>query len=300
MKRFWLSVAASAAVAACGDGTNPFTPTATTTTTTSTVPANIAGNLESFTYDAASQTLVVSGTALDNTPYEATYTRKPALDRNGYEAYTSQESSLGRHYTAFVKEVDGTRAGVVVSGAQFGHYFGGAYYERDGDFDPPDTTVAGGIVHYAGSYVGVTNIAGDGGDLLAVTPGTNTALLPRDAAEVIGDIFITADFSDNTTDGVIYNRTVPDYAASVEDLELAPAAIATDGTFSGEVQQSGGSATVGEWAGIFGGTDSSAVAGTVFVSDHTTTFSNEEEYGTFVLNQCGTAGASAVCTQPVP
>lgn len=299
MKRFWLGIAAGAVLSACGDGTNPFTVEDPTDTPESTIPEAIAGDLESFSYDAASQTLVVSGTSLDDTPFQAVYTRKAALDRNGYEAYTSQESSLGRHYTAYVKEIDGTRAGVVVSGGQFGHYFGGAYYERDGAFDPPDTTVAGGVVHYAGSYVGVMNVSGDGGDLLPVAPGTDPSLLPSQAAEVIGDIFITADFSDNTTDGIIYNRSVPDFGVNETDLELAPAAIATDGTFTGDVQQNSGSATVGSWAGIFGGTDSAVVAGTLFVTNHTDNFNNEEEYGTFVLDQCGTAGADPTCTQPV-
>ncbi|RME95967.1 MAG: thymidylate synthase, partial [Alphaproteobacteria bacterium] len=103
MKRFWLGAAAAATLAACGGG-NPFVADTTgggTSSAGATVPAVLLNDLDSFTYDPATQTLTVRGVNLDNSPYEAVYTRKPALDVPGYEAYTSQESSLGRHTTAY-------------------------------------------------------------------------------------------------------------------------------------------------------------------------------------------------------
>jgi len=302
MKRFWLGIAASAVMAACSGG-NPFvddTGEGGGTDPGITIPEELLGDLTSFTYDPVAKTLVVRGVNLDDTPYEATYTRKAAMDVPGYEAYTSQESSLGRHTTAYVQELDGAKAGITVSGGQFGHYFGGGAYGRDGAFDPPDVAQAGGIVAYAGSYVGLLNSNGDGGDLLPVDPSTPTEIRPTQAAEVTGSIFITADFADNSVDGIVYDRQHADSGAVLEDLELFPATIEDNGTFTADVRQNNGEDTVGTYGGIFAGTDSSAVAGTLFVEDHIVAATNSEEYGLFVLGQCGGASADPVCTQPHP
>lgn len=304
MSRFIVAVAAAITLSACSGG-NPFTSGTDPENPVEpepTIPADLAGDVDSITYDAVNQTLIVSGQTLDDTPYEATYRRRPALDRPGYEAYSSQESSLGRHHTAYVRERDGTRAGIVMAGGQFGHVFYGSNYERDGAFDAPPTAQPGGIVQYAGRYVGLLNGPGDGGDLRDVTPGTAPEVLPDQAAEVVGSIFIAADFVDNTTDGIVYDRDAPDYPNMVlADLELAPAAIDTaSGTFEGPAEQGGGQRTVGTWGGIFGGTDSSAVAGTVYVEDHIAAVDGELEIGLFVLAQCGTPNADPICNQPNP
>ncbi len=304
MKRFSAGVAAFVALSACSGG-NPFAPTTGGGTGTGTgapsIPADLAGDLTSFTYDPVAQTLIVRGVSLDDTPFEAVYTRKPGLDRQGYEAYTSQESSLGRHTTAYVRARDGVSAAITVSGEQFGQYYGGSGYGRDGSYSPPDTTVAGGLVSYAGGYVGLLNAAGSGEDLLPVTPGTPTDILPTQAAEVVGDIFITADFADNTVNGIVYNRVIADTATAVENLELAGAPIDADGTFTGDVTQDAGAQVVGTYGGIFGGTGASAVAGTLFSQGHIGALPGTvEEYGVFVLENCGGAGADPVCTQPRP
>lgn len=302
MKRFLLGVAALVALSACS-GSNPFVPATGGSgggSGASEIPAELAGALSSFTYDPVAKTLTVRGFGLDDTPFEAKYTRKPALDRNGYEAYTSQDSSLARHTTAYVKEIDGARAGITVSGPQFGHYFGGSGYGRDGAFDPPDTSLSGGIVTYAGRYVGLRNAAGSGEDLLPVAAGTAPEIVPTQAAEVTGEIIITADFADSMVEGLIYKRVSVDTSTSIDSLELAGTAIDSTGSFTGTVTQNGGETNVGTYGGIFGGTDASAVAGTVFVSDHITGVTGAEEYGLFVLSKCGTAGADPVCTQPTP
>ncbi len=257
------------------------------------------GSVSSFTYDPVANTLTVSGLALDDTPFVAIYNRRPDMDVPGYQAYTVQDSSLDRHVTAFVQERDGTRAMIAVSGPQFNAVFAGSSYNRDGAYTPPTVTTTSGLVSYAGSYAGLLNAtSGDGSDLHPVAPGTPPDILPTQAAEVTGNIFINADFADNVINGRIYNRVVADTAIRVENLDLTPTAIAVDGTFTGGVGQ--GQSSVGNYEGIFGGTDASAVAGTIFVTDHIASIANGEETGLFVLAQCGTANADPVCDQPVP
>lgn len=302
MQRFWLGLAVATAISACSggdpyadddDSTDPEAPGG--------IPDDLLGDLETISYDPTAQTLTVSGISLDDTPFTTVYTRKPGLDIDGYQAYTAQDSSLDRHNTAYVQQIDGAYAGIVVSGGQFGSYFGGSTYGRTGTYSAPTgETPSGGLVSYAGTYVGLLNVSGDGGDLLPVDPGTPAEVRPRQAAEVSGDIFINADFVDNAVNGIIYNRVVVDAATGVEDIELFPADIAADGTFVGEAKQDGGSDTVGDFGGLFGGTGATAVAGTIYVQDHIDAFDNEEERGVFVLSQCGVPGADPVCTQPVP
>lgn len=301
MKRFLLGVAAMAAMSACSGG-NLFDPDGDDGTTTDPiVPETISGDLSAFTYDPDAQTLTVSGVNQDDTPFSAVYSRRPKLDVPGYEAYAVQESSLSRHNTAYIRERDGTRAIIVVSGGQFNYYFGGSSYNRDGAFDPPVTSGPGGLVSYAGSYVGLLNGAGDGGDLLPVDPTTPDDIRPRQAAEVVGSIFIGADFVDNTVSGVIYDREIVDYGIALENMDMEPTAIDTDGTFTGNITQTGTTVVDrGDYGGIFGGDDASAVAGTLFVSDHIASIDGEEEYGLFVLSQCGTPNADPVCNQPEP
>lgn len=301
MRRYWLGVAAAAWVSACSGG-NPFIDKTGTGPGVGgpDIPQQLAGDLTGFSYDPANQTLIVRGVNLDDTPFEAAYTRKPALDVPGYEGYSSQESSLGRHTTAYVRQIDGTRAGITVSGGQFGHFFGGSAYGRSGTYTPPDTAVAGGIAAYAGTYVGLLNSAGDGGDLLPVAPGTPADVRPTQAAEVTGNILISADFADMSVDGLVYNRLHVDSATAIENLELMPAAITQTGSFTNEVRQNNGTATVGVYGGIFGGTDAAVVAGTLYAADHIAGAVNPEEFGLFVLRQCGTAGDDPICNQPRP
>lgn len=299
MKRFMLGIAAVAAISACGNG-NPFVTDDGTTPDEPIVPENIAGDMESFSYDPVAKTLTITGVTLDDTPFTAVYTRRPALDRPGYEAYSVQDGSLGRHTTAYVQARDGVEGAIAVSGGQFGHYFGGSSYTREGAFSPPDTTVAGGLVQYAGNYVGLLNTNGDGGDLLPVDPGTPPEVRPGQAAEVTGSIFITADFADMSVNGVVYDRLAADAGVALEDLELGPGEITETGTFTGSVTQDSGASERGNYGGIFGGTGASAVAGSLFVQNHVEGATNIEEYGLFVLGQCGQPGADPICTQPHP
>ena len=79
----------------------------------------------------------------------------------------------------------------------------------------------------------------------------------------------------------------------LEDLDLEPTGIETNGTFSGNIEQE--NQTRGTYAGIFGGTDAGVVAGALFASNHVSTTLDEEEYGIFVLVQCGQPGADPLC-----
>lgn len=287
MRRYWLAVAAATFLSACSGG-NPWLDTGGDGGDGSTpvIPDALLGDLESFTYDPVAQTLVVRGISQDNTPVGAVYTRKPGLDVPGYEAYTTQSSATTPHATAYVQERDGVIAGIIVTGPQSGSYFGGGSYYRAGAYTPPTGVAANQIVTYSGTYVGLLNIPGDDGDLIPVAPGTPNSERPFQAAEVTGNATIIADFSDNIVKGVINNRVVVDEPAidlSAQSLELAPTAILTDGTFVGVAEQS--NVSKGTYGGIFGGVESSAVGGTLFVEGHIDGITNIEEYGVFVLSK---------------
>ncbi|WP_342586279.1 thymidylate synthase [Leisingera sp. ANG-M6] len=290
-------------VSACGGG-NPFTTTTdddtdTGTDTESAIPASIANDLDSVSYDPTNQTLTVTGVGLDETPFTSTYVRKPALDRAGYEAYTVQDNELTEHSTAYVRQSGRGYAAVVVTGGQFGYFQGGATYARTGSFTEPDTESGpGGIVSYAGNYVGLLNVNGDTGDLIIPSGSPETILLPGQAAEVTGDVFINADFSDRAIKGTIYNREITDApGTSVENLILVPTEIAADGTFDGTLNVDG--TGVGTYGGTFAGTDAEVVAGGVHATSHIDALSGGtnpiEEYGVFVLDSCDSANADPVC-----
>lgn len=291
MKQFWAGACALAVLAACGDG-NPFTGGTTTAPTApgagTTVPANVQGDVASFTYDPGTGTLTVNGLTADADALNGTYVRKPALDRPGYVAYAIQGSPTERHVTAFVQQYDNTSGGIFVSGGQFGAYFGGGLYGRDGAYDPGT-----GVVQYGGNYIGLTNIPGDSGDLLPPPAGTPVGLLPQQAGEVTGTILITADFTDSAVEGRVTNRVFADTGVALEDIDLDSAPIQGDGTFSGSVSRN--NISRGNFGGIFGGTDSRVIAGSLFAQDHINAFTDEEEHGLFVLVQCGTPGASPIC-----
>lgn len=304
MKRYWLGIAAVAVLSACSGG-NPFEEDPDVPVVpidpVPGIPDDLTADLDSVAYNPNTDTLIVTGVSLDNTPIDAIYTRAAGLDRDGYQAYTTQDASLQRHSTAYYRELDGVEAVVVATGGQFGYYFRGSTYSRSGDFDPPSVARENGLVSYAGRYIGLRNTAGSGEDLLPVTPGTPGEILPAQIAEVTGDVFINADFADYTVNGVVYNRvsdTPSGTLVSVRDLQLAPTSIAADGSFIGDVEQD--LQDRGTYGGIFGGTDASAVAGTLFAQDHIEGSDNPAEHGAFVLAQCGTPTADPVCDQPVP
>lgn len=315
MTRILVGIAALAVLSACGSGVfdeaaNPEDTTVVVGDATSNVPDDIAGEIDSITYNPTTDTLVVTGVRLDDTPFEATYSRNAALDQGDYRAFTSQNNSLSRQYTAFVAQRDGVNAGVTGSG-QFTTFLAGATYSRSGAYDPPADIPATGIVNYIGRYVGVLNVAGAQTDVLPVPPGTPDAFRPTQVATVTGDILINADFSGNAVEGAITNRQVAvnsdpfntpltTSAETLADIVLVSTGIDANGEFSGTAGLDLATPR-GTYAGIFGGTNASTVGGGVNLADHVSTSTGSsfdiegEEYGVFVLPGCNTADADPLC-----
>jgi|TARA_B110000908_G_scaffold164875_1_gene213525 hypothetical protein len=82
----YISVCALALVVGACSGSNPFTVVdagtgGTPTTPAATgIPANVQGSLASFSYNAAAQTLTISGISFDEEDITAPYRRRTALD----------------------------------------------------------------------------------------------------------------------------------------------------------------------------------------------------------------------------
>ena len=86
---------------------------------------------------------------------------------------------------------------------------------------------------------------------------------------------------------------------ALPDLALIATDIATDGSFTGVIEYDGvvGN-SIGEYAGIFGGPGAEGVAGGIRLTEfdgpgNPLGLDGEEEYGVFVLDQCGTPAATA-------
>lgn len=278
------------------------------------VPDALAKNLESINYDQATDSFLIRMAALDTTPVTATWTRRAALDLAGYRAYAVQEDPLDRMFVGLAKvSAEGSVTAVVGGdGGQFNKVFQGGNYGRNGAWTAPvGTSAAGsGQVSYAGSYVAVTNIpAPRPGQILPVAPGTPAELIPGQPSRVQGDIFINANFSDNSVNGAIYNRVIVDYAFGLQSVILVPSTIEANGTFAGTTERwvnDDASMTVtGNYGGVFGGTDAVAVGGVValtkiYRSDTGDVIDGGLEHGVFVLQQCGTPGDAAICDQAQP
>lgn len=305
-------------LAACS-GSNPFEdgdgPGPDPVDPDNTALAAVRGDVDSISFNPTTQTLIVSGVSLDNTDYSATYTRDPSRDVTTgagvfYQAYTTQSDPLDRPAIAFARETAGTRGSVAVTGGQFNRYFGGTYFERTGAFDPPPVNDQNqGLVSYAGRYVGLTNLQTND-PLLPPAVGTDPALIPGAPVIVDGEIFLNVDFADNQVNGAIYNRDFRSNPGvfTLPDIVLIATGIDANGRFNGERIEYDGVLTtdIGDYAGIFGGPDAAGVAGGVRLTEFDgvgdpSGIEDEEEYGIFVLDKCGTAAAdAAVCAQVRP
>ncbi len=271
----------------------------------SQIPGSLSNNLEAAVFNTTTGTLTLRLAALDAGTLDATYVRTEALDRPGYIAYTLQDDPLDRHVTAMVAQsADQTvKAGVASDGGQFNTFYSGGFYERNGVPDIPPT----GLVSYAGTYVGVTNVDAPGDQLLPVSDGVPRENRPRQSAQTVGDIFLNVDFANNVVNGAITGRNfpqIPDGAGAPQPLPtviLRSAAIDRDnGTFFGGLVQYGGSDSpdIGDYGGIFSGTSvadaASAVGGVVTLTEfdgrsNPLGYEGELETGVFVLARCGTA-----------
>lgn len=319
---------ASSSSGSVDDAQQGGTETPTPTPATITVPATLAVNMSSFTYDPDNETLQVAIEGLDSTSTGdaalVTYTRNPTLDTGVYQAYSVQEDALDRIFVALAAtSEDGSVTGVTAGdGGQFSKYFAGGLYARKGDFTPP--TVGDGPgkgqVSYAGDYAAVTNIPvqriSPTSIGAAVDSSTPEALMPYQPMRVAGKTFLNVNFQDNSVNGSIYDRNMIDTMDGVpvrlETVYLTPADIASDGTFSGGTARRD-SAGTGAYGGIFGGTDANSVAGLVHLEASQvylagsnpdtasgTQIDNAQEHGVFVLTQCGANNTSAVCSAVAP
>jgi len=319
-----------AVLAACSSGSNPFasdddgTGGGTGTgggggTSAITVPDGIAGAVSRIAYDADAGTLLVEGVSLDEVPYSATYQRAPTLDQDGYIAFTVQEDAGDRHFTAYAGQSTSgaARAGVISSPGPRNRSIMGAYFERDGTYTPPEVTSDSGLVTYAGSYIGVTNVGDpNGSDLLPPVSGDPELVVPQ-ALIVHGDAFINADFADNSVEGNIFNRELLDTdlnpISDLPSIVLMVTNITADGAFDGTVEYdisdplSGATehTQIGTYAGVFGGESADSVAGGVQLEEFDGVGDNlgleaELESGIFVLDQCGFPGSAAICASVNP
>ena len=284
------------------------------------VPTKLAQNMESITYNQASDSFVIKMSSLDTTPITATWTRRSALDLAGYRAYAVQEDPLDRMFVGLAKtSSDGVAGGegsvTAVAGGdggQFNKVFQGGNYKRNGTWSAPVGTGAAGSgqVSYAGSYVGLTNIdAPRPGEILPVDGTTPPELIPGQPSRVQGDIFINANFSDNSVNGAIYNRVIVDYNFGLQSVILVPTAIEANGTFTDDterwVNDDPSMPVIGTYGGVFGGVGATAVGGVValskiYRSDTGAVIDGGVEAGVFVLQKCGTAGDAAICDQVAP
>lgn len=317
MKRISHVIAACAALAACasGDGSNPVTGGDGGDTDPggndgelidNEITEALAGDLQRIAYDPGDpadpddDTLVVELSALDQSPVLAEYERNSALDVPGYVAFSVQDDPLDRIFVAYAatSEDGSVSAGVAGDGGQFLKFFSGAFYERHGDFSMPTT----GLVSYAGSYVGITNLNDlDQDQRLPIPPGTDPSLYPYQPRVTTGSIFLNVDFDDNAVNGAIYDREFTD-GDPLDNVYLVDGEIDANGEFLGttEMADTNGPITTGSFGGIFGGIDASSVAGvvaldTIFLPDDARESSFDKERGIFVLPRCGTPTSPAIC-----
>lgn len=312
MDRIFAAMVALAALGACSSGGNPFaTPDESTPDDGAVVdfviPEQVAGNLTNFAFNATDETLSITGLQRDGDEVTVDYVRRAALDQGGYQAYTFQDDPLDEHTTVYVRQIGDVTGTVAVTGGQFGFFTGGTSFQRTGAFDPiPGNQQADtGLVSYSGDYVGLSDVEGQNTDLLPV-PGSVNAPRPAQAAVVTGRVFINVEFDTGELSGAIFDRQVTtgnrfDTSATVvpnlPSLLLEPTQLNEDGTFASnvEITTSGGTRrAAGEYAGIIGGPNSEAIAGSLYVEEHfedALEVTGEEEYGIFVLGRCGTSQA---------
>ena len=278
-------------LAACGGnplltGSSPTpNPNPGTGGTTVTVPASVAGTgvvADLASWDAGAATITVNLNAQDANSLNATYTRNPALDVGGYQAYTYQETSSNRFVVALVREVGDLTGLIAVDGGQFANYFGGGTYARIDTFIAP-TAGVGAAFNYSGTYVGMLNAG------IAV-PGPGGVLDPTQAYRTTGEVLVTADFTNMSVSGAIDNRTIVDTGFALPSIALFATSITAQGTFEGDVYRldPDGWTAAGDYAGLFGSDVNEIAALLVFnpISGQSELF----EHGLIVLPSCATVG----------
>ena len=305
MFRILATTAALALLTACGDG-QPFefgvvTPVDPPLTpdeieAQAAIAESIAGGLIGGTYSTTNGTLSVR-IPLDAGDINTEYARNATLDVPGYLAFSAQNDPLDRIYIGMAaRSADNSVEGVLVmDGGQFTKFFGGTTFRQIGTYSEAPLGPTSGLVSYAGSYVGLSNINATASNAgLPVPSGTDPALIPGQAGRVTGDVFINADFAENQINGAIYNRTSIDNSVPLDNVFLIPTEIDATGRFLGDAENEG-QERIGDYGGTFGGLGATGIAGGIHLTDYIDGIEKEEEYGIFVLTQCGLAGDTAIC-----
>jgi hypothetical protein len=299
-------------LAAC-DGENPFQVVSTpivaddptepfTEEELASIPEGLSGSVTGVTFAPGSNTITVTGLPLDQvggTFPEAVFNANTNLNVPGYTAYAYQDDNLDRMFVMLIAEdtASGVQAGAVADGGQFAEFFGGGFYRQIGPYTP-DT----GLVSYGGTYAGVSNVDANGNELLP-PPAVGPAIAPEQPAQIVGDIFINADFGQNTVNGGIENveyfnlnaADIATFGTDLPDVLLVSAPISAAGEFQGLVQNPG-LVTIGGYGGTFGGTGATGVGGTMILDgDWDPNRNGEFQYGVFVLTQCGEPGDAPIC-----
>jgi hypothetical protein len=280
-------------------------------------------------------TLLIAISALDTTPIDATWQRRPNLDVDGFAAFAVQEDSLDRLFIGLTgTSADGsTTAYLAGDGGQFNKYFSGTLYARDGGYTPPDASQSGpakGLVSYSGKYVGLLNGGGIRSETLIIPRPASSSQRPSQASRVEGDVFVNADFANNSINGDVTNRVALDLnitddptsanynagtGVALEDVVLvagdqAGGDILANGTFTGITERPGAidpkKEATGTYGGVIGGVNGSSIAGGLHLQDNKVINSAGDaivgaiERGIFVLDQCGltTSGGACVGTAP--
>lgn len=253
--------------------------------TPSGIPASVALNLQSATFDPGAGTISVTLKSQDAAALNATYARDATFDVPGYLGYSYQQTTSNRFAVALVAEQGDVKALQVVDAGQFSTYFAGGTYARSGGFARPSAGV-GASATYSGAYAGLQNTG------VAAPGGPGGSLNPTIADRVTGRALITADFTDMSVSGGVDQRTNVRTGASYRDIALKPATIATDGTFNGTVDrlEPGGPTGAGTYGGIFGTQGANVASVLVFAP---TSLPNLIEHGMIVLENCATGGGPA-------
>lgn len=310
MYRILATTVALSALCACGDG-NPFSTGVNGGTGDQddpavqlSIPEDVAGSVTGFTYDPNNQTLALTGLVRDGDTVTVEYNRRPALDQGVYEAYTFQDDPLDEHTTVYVRQVGDVSAATAVTGGQFTFFSGGVNYGRAGGFDPIVSNQGAdtGLVTYAGEYIGLSDVSGPNTDLLPA-PAVDPSVVPDQAAVVNGRVLINVEFGSNQVGGEVYDRTVNTAGfgtLALPDINFEPSELDAEGNFTGaaDIVENGSRTVVGNYGGTIGGVNSTALAGGLYAKEHfgdnvvdgggnPITFTDEEEYGIFVLGRCG-------------
>jgi hypothetical protein len=161
----------------------------------------------------------------------------------------------------------------------------GSIYSANTAFTAPS---GGGLASYTGNYAGILNT----GDVVNPDLPPGDPFEPSRPLRTTGDVLINADFTDNSLEGGIGNRAIVDVPTALPDVFLQITEINADGTFAGTVVFRD-LRSAGSFAGSFGGTGGTSVAGAL---DITPIAGNAEllERGVFVADRC-TDGALTPC-----